>query len=342
MSSKRLHDPPISAPIPAPPRRTDRLKRIAIAGVCGLLACAPAFAQDHSFGDWRAFVDTVDTVDTDDIDDTDDTGDTDEDLRTTCRIATGGDGMPVLSLTISNGDVGPPDAYPGVMFSETVPRGHDTGMKNGVTVSFTTCSGQIFSGVASRWINDGGSAQAEVAIDYAQTQWAIKAMQEGGSFEGPYGDISLQGFAKAYAAMLAGCGFAAAYEGHEVAHAPTKFFQYRGWHVVIEDASNTEHDLSVCAAYTGMDGTTGIVVATGMRDEEAPMDLPAIIVGETPAPEASGPVVQDATVYVSFDDGRGIGIAGSAWINENGVPQAAALLRRRAADAAAAGHAQGA
>lgn len=308
--------------MPAPPRRRDRLKRFAIAGVCGLLACAPAFAQDYSFGDWRASIETIDTG---------------EDLRTTCRIATGGDGMPVLSLTISNGDVGPPDAYPDVVFSEHAPRGHDTGMKDGETITFVTYAGQGFSGVASRWINDEGFAQAEVAIDQAQTQWAIEAMLEGGSFEGPYGDISLQGFDRAYEVMLEDCGFSTeslpavagesdAHEGYEVAHAPTKFFQYRGWHVMIQDASNTEHDLTVCSAYTGMEGTTGITVSTEMRDGEGPMELPAIIVGETPAPEAGGPVVQDATVYVSFDDGRGIGIAGGRWIDENGELQAGALF----------------
>ena len=45
--------------------------------------------------------------------------DTGEDLRTECQASTGGDGAPSLTFTITDGDVGPPTAYPLVTYVET-------------------------------------------------------------------------------------------------------------------------------------------------------------------------------------------------------------------------------
>ena len=300
------------------------MNRFAFAGICGLFACAaaaPVTADDYyEYGDWRLSVGAVDTG---------------EDIRVTCRASTGGDGDPVLSMTVSNGDAGPPDFYPDVVLSEHAVRGFDTMLQDGETVTFVADDGDSMTGTARRWVNDEGFIEAQAMVEQSQTLFALQAMERAGQFEIVSGGrliytASFHGFRDAYSHMMSACGFStegviAAYEGYEVEQAPTEFFHYKSWHVMIQDTSNTEHSITTCLAYTGTEGTTGITISTEMRDGEPPFTLPSILIGDAPL-EEDGATPADASIYVSFDDGRGLAVDGQRWIDANGALQANALF----------------
>lgn len=164
------------------------------------LACAPALpaaANYWSYEDWHVSTEQVDTG---------------EDLRVTCYAHTGGDGDPVWSLEVSNGDAGPPDFFPAPRLIEIAPSHHQTVMYDRQAIEFRFDSGTTFHSQAVGYVNDEGLFQAETAPPHNAVLSMLIAMRRGSTLEA-YGDqqviatASLNGFTAAYGKMMDECGF---------------------------------------------------------------------------------------------------------------------------------------
>ncbi len=173
-----------------------------MAALAGLLALPAAADGYWEYRDWRAFSETIDTG---------------EDLRRTCTAVTGGDGLPSLRLTISNGDGGPPDHYPEPMLYENAPRGHGTQVQNGLAVAFVFDRQAAFYGIANGWFDEEGFAHAEAGPRWQDALRMLRWMKAGQALEirllHPYQEgavvmnASLSGFTAAYGKMMDECGF---------------------------------------------------------------------------------------------------------------------------------------
>jgi hypothetical protein len=115
-----------------------------------LALCSPAVCQADvqyfDYKDWSVIVETVDTG---------------EDMRMTCRAFTGGDGMPSMGFEMSNGDAGPPAAYPVPTLREVIYRGYPTPFQDGLQVTFVPDNGAVTTG------------QVSVGFDESDFPWAI-------------------------------------------------------------------------------------------------------------------------------------------------------------------------
>jgi hypothetical protein len=176
------------------------LKRfLAILTLSCTLGAVNAQAEEKYFDykDWTVIIDSFDTG---------------EDLRTECTIRTGGDGMPSLSATISNGDVLPPDYYPDLSLNETAPRGTTTLMQDGDPITFAFDDGTKIAATTAGWIDDDGIATARTQFLKPVQLQALQAMRHSSSvtISGPKGEIyiaSASGFTAAYGKMAEQCGF---------------------------------------------------------------------------------------------------------------------------------------
>lgn len=163
----------------------------------------PAAAEERAYFDYRDWTTTVARVDTG------------EDVRIVCAAGTGGDGMPSLSIELSNGDVPPPDAFPPVMLRETAPRRNKTQMQDGQAVRFVFDDGLVLEGKVYGGFTEDGIAFAEAQVEYDDAQTALKAMRRARSLvveaagETVY-TASLNGFTAAYGKMAEQCGFTTA------------------------------------------------------------------------------------------------------------------------------------
>lgn len=165
-----------------------------------LMACLPlqAAAQYYwEYKDWRVWVEEIDTG---------------EDLRRTCSARTGGDGDPVISIEMSNGDAGPPDFYPYPSITERAPRHFPTLMQDGQPVRFVIDTGAVFSTTAQSWLTDEGLFEAYAALNLADNLPTLQAMKRGSVMEVRTGGrtlytASLSGFTAAYGKMMDSCGF---------------------------------------------------------------------------------------------------------------------------------------
>jgi hypothetical protein len=170
---------------------------LAVAAVCASSAWAQNQEQFYTYKDWQVRIETVDTG---------------EDLRTTCSMWTGGDGMPTVKIVTSNGDALPPDFYPGVSAEESAIRGYSTVLQNGDRVSFTFEDGEKIPAQASAGVSDDGFAVAHTEFAEPDKLRALKAMRASSSVDiiGPAGvfyHASLSGFTAAYGKIAEGCGF---------------------------------------------------------------------------------------------------------------------------------------
>jgi hypothetical protein len=173
------------------------------AALTAAFAALPASADGYwEYRDWRAFSETIDTG---------------EDLRRTCTAVTGGDGLPSLSLTITNGDAGPPAAYPEPRLHESAPRGHPTQVQDGLAVAFVFDRQAAYYGIADGWLDEEGFAHAEAGPRWKDALAMLRWMKAGQSLEirllHPYQEgpvvmtASLSGFTAAYGKMMDECGF---------------------------------------------------------------------------------------------------------------------------------------
>jgi hypothetical protein len=165
-----------------------------------VLACLPlqGSAQHYwEYKDWRVWVEDIDTG---------------EDLRRTCSARTGGDGAPVISLEVSNGDAGPPDFYPSPSIMERAPRHYPTLMQDGQPVRFVIDTGTVFSTTAQAWVTDEGLFEASAALSLADNLPVLQVMKRGSRLEIQTAGrtlytASLAGFTAAYGKMMDSCGF---------------------------------------------------------------------------------------------------------------------------------------
>lgn len=149
------------------------------------------------YGDWTAVIDVFDTED---------------ERRTVCTAKTGGDGLPSLNVSISDGDVLPPDAFPSVFLSESAPRGYHTAMREGDSVIFRVEGGSAHLGLATAWTDEEGIGQAEALLDPRDNQFVLREMRVGDRLEVVVAretvfSASLSGFTAAYGKIAEGCGF---------------------------------------------------------------------------------------------------------------------------------------
>ncbi|AZV79147.1 hypothetical protein EBB79_15530 [Parasedimentitalea marina] len=157
----------------------------------------PATAGYWNYNDWHVSTDQIDTG---------------EDLRVTCYAHTGGDGDPVWSLEVSNGDAGPPDFFPAPRLVEIAPSRHQTQMYDQQDITFEFDSGTTIQGIAEAHVNNEGFFQAESGPQYNSVVSMLIAMRRGNTVEA-LGDgeviatASLAGFTAAYGKMMDECGF---------------------------------------------------------------------------------------------------------------------------------------
>ena len=172
------------------------------AALAGLMALPAAADGYWEYRDWRAFSETVDTG---------------EDLRRTCTAVTGGDGLPALRISITNGDAGPPHAYPEPVLHEGAPRGHSTLVQDGQAVAFVFDRQAAFYGIAEGWFDADGFARAEARPRAQDALDTLRWMKAGHSLDirllHPHQEgtqvlaASLHGFTAAYGKMMDECGF---------------------------------------------------------------------------------------------------------------------------------------
>ncbi|MEY8099891.1 hypothetical protein AB9F29_21290, partial [Falsihalocynthiibacter sp. S25ZX9] len=171
--------------------------KIMIVGLLALLA-SPSWADGFwEYGSWRVIVQEVDTG---------------EDIRRTCSAVTGGDGPPSVVVSVSNGDVGPPDFFPTVLVRETAPRGFKTVMQNGQAAYIRFDDEDVMDGMVYASLDDEGFAFAEIAFDHPLSQWVLRAMRKNGQFdvvvEGKvFMYAYMDGFTASYLKMAEECGF---------------------------------------------------------------------------------------------------------------------------------------
>ena len=161
----------------------------------------PAVTQDvggyWEYGAWRVSVDVVDTG---------------EDVRRSCRASTGGDGDPVVEVFISNGDAGPPYAYPSVVVNESAPRGHITYMKDKQQAYVWFDDEDTIDGQVTAYHDDEGIPQADLAFHSPKSQWVLQAMRRNGQMDvvvdhKVFFTAFLDGFTASYLKMMEQCGF---------------------------------------------------------------------------------------------------------------------------------------
>ncbi|MEO9648484.1 MAG: hypothetical protein ABJ360_21430 [Roseobacter sp.] len=171
-------------------------KEISVAALISATA-AQAGDQYWEYQDWTVHVQTVDTG---------------QDVRVTCRASTGGDGDPILFLTQSNGDAGPPYHYPQPTLLENAPRGYSTLMREGARVLFQFDVDWYTEGFALAGFTQEGIMQAVAQAHPGDSLGLLQTMRRAGTLwvtmdgEVVYA-ASLSGFTAAYGKMAEQCGF---------------------------------------------------------------------------------------------------------------------------------------
>lgn len=156
-----------------------------------------ADTQYWDYKDWHVAVETIDTG---------------QDLRVTCTGWTGGDGLPSLRLSLSNGDAGPPTFYPQPTFYETAPRHYPTRLQDGQRVMFEFDADWRTEGFVDAGLTDEGIAYAQARAHQIDSLGLLQVMRQAGTLwithEGEIaGAFSLSGFTAAYGKMAEECGF---------------------------------------------------------------------------------------------------------------------------------------
>jgi hypothetical protein len=140
---------------------------------------------------------------------------TGEEQRVTCTAMTGGNGAPVLSVSLSNGDAGPPYAFPLVVLEEQAPRHTPTQMQTIAPIAVVFDGGEIAALDVRTYFDDDGLARAMARNPAADSQWLLQTMQRSSEMSMSFGDetvldASLSGFSAAYLKMAEECGFSGA------------------------------------------------------------------------------------------------------------------------------------
>lgn len=176
---------------------------LTIATACSaFVTTALVHAEDKvTYFDYRDWSVTIDAFVTED-------GET----RTVCSARTGGDGDPTLSIEISDGDAGPPDAYPFVAFVERAPRGYNTMMQDGDRITFLFDDGDSYAGAAFQTADIDGFPYVSASPDYDSQLFVLQGMRRAGQLEIIRANevvyaASMNGFSAAYLKVVDACGF---------------------------------------------------------------------------------------------------------------------------------------
>lgn len=177
------------------------LRAVALAAIFAL----PGFTAmaDHywEYGDWRVQISDQST---------------DGGYRRYCRASTGGDGMPVIWLEISDGDAGPPHDYPAPTYATSAPRGYRTQIGNAQGVAFVFDQQGVFFGVADGGIDSDGIAWANASPRWQDVRNMLLWMKVSDQMEVRGLDAfrastrvyvaSMRGFTASYGKMMDSCG----------------------------------------------------------------------------------------------------------------------------------------
>ena len=175
-----------------------RLPCVAVALGAGLFSLpATASSEYFTYKDWTVLIEKLDTG---------------EDLRTTCQMWTGGDGDPTVQIEVSDGDVLPPDVYPGVSVMERAFRGQATVLDDGDMLNFVFDDGDSAQASVTAGFDADGYAYAQSQFAESDKQRVLQAMRANGIIEiigpgGPFYTASLSGFTAAYLKLAEQCGF---------------------------------------------------------------------------------------------------------------------------------------
>lgn len=181
---------------------TTRRLRLVLLGAMAMLAglsAGPSQAEPktEAFGKWSATVDEINTG---------------EDVRKTCAASTAfvdaQGGVGTLTLSISNGDALPPDAYPAVMLAldnKDLPKDK----------SLAAVFADVNAKVAATFSENGGAGphrQWLMDNKTATTLALLRAMRRAPALDVTFGktpvaSIAMDGFTKAYRSLGAWCGF---------------------------------------------------------------------------------------------------------------------------------------
>jgi len=166
------------------------------AAVSAIAIATGAFAEGYwEFGSWR-----VEVI-------ADDVG---EDLLMYCIASSGGDGEPSIFVEFMDHDVGPPDAYPSVVITESAPRGFPTQMQDGMAGYVIFDTYERADATPFAYFDEYGFAVARVRYD--DSQWMLQRMQASGRMDlvvagRPVMAAQLDGFTAAYLKAAEECGF---------------------------------------------------------------------------------------------------------------------------------------
>ncbi len=140
----------------------------------------------------------------------------DGELRTICSIHTGGDGDSSIQVSISNGDVLPPDGMPYVEYQEATARGYPTQLQQNQAVLWIIHiggKGYSYGAEAYTGVDEEGIPYANVSVNGDELN-VLRGFAKGRQVvlldEYSGGDLyvaSLKGFSAAYRKMSAWCGF---------------------------------------------------------------------------------------------------------------------------------------
>ncbi|WP_419905504.1 hypothetical protein [Kiloniella sp.] len=193
-----------------------KLKTLLVTAVCGFCFIAPVLAEGtyiderpvkegilfEQYNDWQAGAEAFHTED--------------GELRTICSIHTGGDGDNSITVSISNGDVLPPDGMPYVEYQEATARGYPTQLQQNQAVLwiiYTDGKGASYQSEAYTGIDEEGIPYANVSVNgdelgilrgFAKGNKVVLLDEYSG---GDFYVASLRGFSAAYRKMSAWCGF---------------------------------------------------------------------------------------------------------------------------------------
>ncbi|WP_299408228.1 hypothetical protein [uncultured Roseobacter sp.] len=170
-----------------------------------LLAALPGWPLANTYvqyKDWSVYITEVDTG---------------QDLRRTCSASTGGDGLPRLSITTSNGDAGPPLDYPAPLIEERAPRGYGTQIQPGDYIIYEFDDGSGAEATLETGYEEGVFPFARVQPFPREILWMLQSMRSAQTISiyrvsrdtaarEPVTTFSLAGFTAAYLKMIESCG----------------------------------------------------------------------------------------------------------------------------------------
>ncbi|MBO9479525.1 hypothetical protein J7382_18420 [Shimia sp. R11_0] len=170
--------------------------RFSTAAALALIA-APAYANGHwTFDAWQVYTETVSAGNY---------------LHLSCTAYSGGNGDPLVRISITNSEVGPPANYPTVYVQENAPRGYATNMQQGHTVALVIDDRRDFYAHAYNYYDNDGILQAYAGISDPDSLATMRAMRTGQMMsvylDGvPYTHVNLSGFTAAYVKAMDACG----------------------------------------------------------------------------------------------------------------------------------------